>query len=199
MAKDDQKLSSTESRRMFFWVQVLTLVRVPLGLAFAVVLLYTEYSVGTLTLWLSILVLIELTDLLDGLSARRGGVVSEWGAMLDPYADSVTRLIVYWALACKGYALVLLPLVMALRDVTVAYCRIVLVRSGRTVSARWSGKIKAVVQGVGAFILAAGPAYWGYTGRWTIETGSWIVIVVTVISVVEYAAAALEASRAGKN
>ena len=69
---------------------------------------------------------------------------STWGAALDPYMDSFSRLIVYWTLACAGLVTPLVPLVMALRDVTVAYCRIFLARAGHTVAANWSGKIDSV-------------------------------------------------------
>ena len=46
---------------------------------------------------------VELSDLLDGHLARRHNVVSEFGKVFDPYADSVSRLTVYWALAMMGF------------------------------------------------------------------------------------------------
>jgi CDP-diacylglycerol--glycerol-3-phosphate 3-phosphatidyltransferase len=141
-----------------------------------------------------VLLLGEITDFLDGFLARQLGVVSEWGAMLDPYADSVARLVAYWALAQAGQADALTPLVMAVRDVTVAYCRIVLTRSGLSVSARWSGKVKAWVQGVGAFVLLFAPVYPGGWGGWVVPVASWVVIVATAASSLEYVAAAVRAA-----
>jgi CDP-diacylglycerol--glycerol-3-phosphate 3-phosphatidyltransferase len=133
-----------------------------------------------------LLAISEVTDALDGFFARRLGVVSETGAMLDPYADSVSRLIVYWSLAGAGSALAFVPLVMAVRDVTVAYARITWVRQGKSVSARLSGKVKAVVQGVAAFALLWGPLYVKATGVWITVALSWLVIAVTVYSAVDY-------------
>jgi CDP-diacylglycerol--glycerol-3-phosphate 3-phosphatidyltransferase len=192
-----------KSRITFRLVQMVTLARFPLAVAFAAILLSLKESPSELArkspfvliVCVIVLVLMELTDLLDGILARRAGVVSEWGAMLDPYADSISRITAYWALAYRDYAIALVPLVMACRDVTVAYCRIILTRSGRTVSAKWSGKIKAQFQSVGAVLILLGPFYWGVTGTWTIHALSWIVIVVTVLSVGEYAAAAFSASK----
>jgi len=183
-------------RRSFLIVQALTFARIPLAVAFAACLLSLGWTrVGVRVLLLALLLLGELTDSLDGLLARKLGVASEWGAMYDPYADSVSRLIVYWAAAVSGLVLPLVPLVMALRDVTVAYCRIVLSGHGRTVSANMSGKIKALVQSLAAILIVLGPRYWPHTGRWTVQAISWTVIVVTAASAIQYVRTALSASR----
>jgi CDP-diacylglycerol--glycerol-3-phosphate 3-phosphatidyltransferase len=164
----------------------MTLARIPLAVAFSVVVLGSSqpFSVGVLLACSAILGIAEITDFLDGFLARRLGVVSETGAMLDPYSDSVSRLIVYWSLAGAGLALSFVPLVMAVRDVSVAYCRITWVRQGKSVSAKWSGKIKAVVQGVAAFALLWLPRITSGVGVKVIV--SWIVIAVTIYSAVDY-------------
>src|SRR5690606_15897420 len=115
-------------------VQVVTLARVPLAIALAVILQSNEsLTMGVLVACSVLLAISEVTDFLDGQLARRLGVVSETGAMLDPYSDSVSRLIVYWSLAQRDLTLSFVPLVMAVRDVTVAYCRITWVRQGKSV------------------------------------------------------------------
>ncbi len=182
--------------RRVLWFQLLTLSRFFLAIGFAFLLPAARETRSIFWLCLGILAVAELTDLVDGVIARRFGLVSELGAMLDAYVDSLTRLTVYWALARSGLVLGFVPLVMALRDVSVAYCRIVLARHGRSVSAHLSGKIKAQTQVTGAFLALIGPLYWGSTGTWTVPAISWIVIVFTVGSLVEYAVAALKASRA---
>lgn len=180
-------------------VQLLTLSRIPMAIIFGLTLSFSDWSYGILLFCLALLGLIEISDLLDGFSARRLDIVSEEGAMLDPYADSVSRLIVFWSLASASvrgthYIIFLVPLVMAVRDVTVAYSRIVLTRHNRSVAAKKSGKIKAIVQGVGAFLILLGPVYWNLTGTWTTGVLSWIVIIATAASVVEYAASAISVS-----
>jgi CDP-diacylglycerol--glycerol-3-phosphate 3-phosphatidyltransferase len=170
----------------FVAVQVVTLTRIPLAICIAILLLVVKQPVTASILGAVLLAVMELTDLLDGILARRFGLASELGSMLDPYADSFSRLIIFWAFAVTGLAMALVPLVMALRDVSVAYSRTILARYGRSVSARLSGKIKAVVQGISAIILVLGPLYWEYTGLWTVEFISWIVIGVTAASSIEY-------------
>jgi phosphatidylglycerophosphate synthase len=80
---------------------------------------------------------------------------------------------------------------MALRDVTVAYCRIAIARKHQSVSAFWSGKIKAVVQGGGAILLTAAPLYLEHVGQWPPAAISWIIIAVTAVSALEYISAAI--------
>jgi len=139
--------------------------------------------------------LIELSDLLDGYLARRMGIVTEWGAMLDPYADSISRLIMYWGFANSGMVLPIVPLIMAFRDITVSYCRITLTRFNHTVSAKLSGKIKAIVQGCGSVIIILSPLYNHYTGTWPNTFISWTIIIVTLVSIIEYANSAAKVSK----
>ncbi|MBL7188594.1 MAG: CDP-alcohol phosphatidyltransferase family protein [Phycisphaerae bacterium] len=173
-------------RFRFFVVFLLTISRGPLAVSFAVLFLTVGTGWTRIVLGLFLLATMELTDLLDGFVARRFGVVTEWGAALDPYMDSFSRLTVYWTLACAGLTLPLVPLVMALRDVTVAYCRVFLARAGHTVAANWSGKIKALVQGVTAMVIVGEPVYRPLLGSWLTSLGAWVVIVVTLASAAEY-------------
>lgn len=170
----------------YILIQTVTLARIPLAIVFSFVLKKNDFTVSTLFWCTVLLILIEATDLLDGIFARRHSLVSEYGAMLDPYADSLSRLIIYWSLSIQGFVLFLVPLCMAIRDITVAYARILLAKKNQSVSARCSGKIKAAVQAVGSFLLLFGPVYWGVTGVWTIPVLSGIIVTITLLSAVQY-------------
>ena len=178
----------------FLLVQIVTLVRIPLCIAFVSILLsrgpQSELS-PTLYLLLGLLIVAELTDFLDGWLARKLDAVSETGAMLDPFSDSISRLIVYWGFAVSGLILPIVPLGMAIRDITVAYCRIILAQKGRSVAAQWSGKAKAWVQGIGAFAALLGPVYWETTGKSAMIALPWIVLLLTLASIGPYVKAAL--------
>ncbi|MGB2905856.1 MAG: CDP-alcohol phosphatidyltransferase family protein [Candidatus Aminicenantaceae bacterium] len=174
-------------------LQIMTLIRIPMAVIFGLILVFTNPSDLKLIACLALLGLIEASDLLDGVIARRYNLVSEYGAMLDPYADSITRLIVYFSMASHNLVLSLVPMAMALRDVTVAYARISLAKKNRTVSAKRSGKIKAMFQAIGAFVALLGPYYWDTIGSWSFLALSWVLITVTLLSAVEYVRAALRA------
>jgi CDP-diacylglycerol---glycerol-3-phosphate 3-phosphatidyltransferase len=177
----------------FLIVQIVMLVRIPIGILFAIIFLSVEPSLIIYLLCFLLLILGELSDLFDGKLARKFDVVTELGATFDPYSDSIFRLTVYWSLACGGFITPLAPLVMAFRDITVSYCRIVLTRNNQTVSAKLSGKVKAVVQAVVAMLAVLGPLYWDFIGKWTIQVLSWIVIFVTLASIIEYVSSAIPA------
>jgi CDP-diacylglycerol---glycerol-3-phosphate 3-phosphatidyltransferase len=185
--------NNAQRKTGYIFVQILTVIRIPLAGLFAALVLLGEPGVNRLLAAFAVLALIEATDLFDGVLARRYDLTSEYGAALDPYADSISRLIVYFSLAASHRVLFLLPLCMALRDVTVAYSRIILAKKQLSVSAKKSGKIKALFQAVGAFLALAGPWYWPALGRWSFYALSWILIIVTLSSAVEYVQSAVSA------
>ncbi len=130
------------------------------------------------TLWVS-LVLIgisEATDFFDGFYARRWGVVSELGKVLDPHTDAIAHLIVYWTLAMLDRVWFIVFVVMASRDILVGLLRIELIKAKRNASAKISGKIKAGILGAGSMILMGGPIYWND------QIKPYIVGAVSVIS-----------------
>jgi len=186
MKPTENKEEKKDGHLGYLLVQSMTLARIPLAVIFLFVLPSGRRVDTAFFLSLIVLGIIELTDAIDGKIARRFRLVSERGATLDPFADSVSRLIVYWALATKGRVLLFVPLIMALRDITVAYSRIVLAQNNRTVSAKKSGKVKASVQATGAFLALAGPMYWETVGQWSYYALSWIIISVTFLSAIEY-------------
>ena len=184
--ESDSSLSGMKSRGDFLVVQLVTGSRIPLAIVFCCFALTVRAGVGAVWIGVLLLTIIEVSDAVDGYVARRLGVVSPLGEMLDPYADSFSRLVVFWTLSQCGLVFMVVPLVMALRDVTVAYCRILLAQSGASVSARLGGKIKAHVQGIGGIAAWIGPWYWGWLGEWTIPLISWMVILVTIYSSYDY-------------
>ncbi len=172
-------------------VNLLTGSRLAFAATVALLTLWSAHERWAVLASVGLVALIELTDLLDGYLARSRGAVSEFGKMFDPYADSISRLTVYWSLAVVGRCWAVLPLVMAVRDVTVSYSRILMTQRGQDVSARYTGKLKAIVQGVCALLLMAGPLYWGAWDSALIHGLSGAVALITVASMFDYGVAAI--------
>ena len=132
----------------------------------------------------------ELTDIFDGVVARAAGTASEFGGILDPLVDSLGRLAMYFALARAGWVSPVVPLVMAGRDIIVSYTRVVNAMTGRAISARLSGKVKAIIQGGGVpvlvflewFRVAVDPVW---SGR-AVALGTALLVGVTLWSLVDY-------------
>jgi CDP-diacylglycerol--glycerol-3-phosphate 3-phosphatidyltransferase len=89
--------------------------------------------------------LIEVSDLLDGHAARSLNQESELGKVLDPFADSLSRLTYFVAFAGSGILTVWILLILIYRDVSVAYIRVMVSSQKVLMSARLSGKVKAWV------------------------------------------------------
>jgi CDP-diacylglycerol--glycerol-3-phosphate 3-phosphatidyltransferase len=195
MKSQSERDTTTKRGTGYILVQSMTFVRIPLSILFLIIRLYGKNADLRLILSLLLLIIIELTDAFDGKIARRYKLTSEYGATLDPFADSISRLIVYWALATTGHVIFLVPLVMAVRDITVAYSRIILAQNNKTVSAKLSGKAKASVQAIGSFLALLGPLYWDHIGYWSFYALSWLIIAVTSLSAIEYVSDALTALR----
>lgn len=130
----------------------LTVTRIVLAPVF-----FLAYSISDWTGFLvapSIVVLwivfgaIELTDLLDGLVARRRDQVTEVGKLLDPFADVVARLTYFVCFAQAGFMPSWALLVVIYREVSIGFLRTLFSRRGVALAARSFGKIKAVVYSV---------------------------------------------------
>jgi CDP-diacylglycerol--glycerol-3-phosphate 3-phosphatidyltransferase len=111
-------------------------------------------------LWacLAVAALSELSDVLDGYLARKLKQVSNFGKLLDPYADSVFRLSCYFALASHAHGRwIPLWMVMILfyRDLLVTVIRNFGIERREFVAARPSGKIKAIAQGSVVILILA--------------------------------------------
>jgi CDP-diacylglycerol---glycerol-3-phosphate 3-phosphatidyltransferase len=136
----------------------LTLVRIILSPLFLVVYLYHEQFGINLVLLPYILILLlglsELSDLFDGFFARKKNQVTDLGKLLDPMADSIFRLSVFFTFT---QGLIQLPILLVLfflyRDSIISTLRTVCALRGVALAARLSGKIKAVIQGITALFI----------------------------------------------
>ncbi len=172
----------------FISLQIFTVSRLALAVLFFCLIVFMNPTNAVLIAAIIIALASELTDIYDGHFARKYSLVSTFGKYLDPYIDSLSRLTIYYSLALSGYAPIWLPIAMSYRDISVAYLRIYARESDIVVSARVSGKIKAIVQGVGIFIILFGILFsLGETIRYYIKYGvSCIVLAVTLWSLIDY-------------
>ncbi len=140
-------------------------------------------------------ILIELSDMFDGMIARGRGEVTDFGKVFDPVADSVSRQTVFISFMVSGIIPIWMYLVFFYRDAFMQLMRIVCASGGLVLAARMSGKVKAVLQAIATFVvliivladmhhLTWVPAQ--IAGR---HTGFWVVgavAVFTLLSVIDY-------------
>jgi CDP-diacylglycerol--glycerol-3-phosphate 3-phosphatidyltransferase len=137
----------------------------------------------------------EISDIMDGILARRWNQVSDFGKILDPYADSTFRLSCYFAFASQAHGKwIPLWMVMILfyRDLLVTVIRAFGIEQREFVAARASGKIKAIAQGTVVISLLVLALWHGDDGgRLVDESGvaksvMWVVTAVTAWSAWDY-------------
>lgn len=103
---------------------------------------------------LGLLSISELSDACDGYLARKYNQVTELGKILDPMADSIARTTVFLTFTQPPVNLpILLIFIFLYRDSVVSTLRTVCALRGLALAARMSGKIKAVIQAVAAFLI----------------------------------------------
>lgn len=136
----------------------LTFFRILISPIFLVFYLQYEYfGLSSATLpyaLLGILCVLELTDAFDGYLARKYNQVTDFGKLIDPMADSISRLSVFLTFTEKPIEIpMLLVFLFLYRDSVISTLRTICALKGVTLAARPSGKIKAVVQAIAAFIV----------------------------------------------
>lgn len=138
----------------------LTLLRLLISPIFLIVYVYgVEWGISTINLPYILLLLFflsEFTDAFDGYLARKYNQVTDLGKILDPMADSISRITTFLAFTQPPVSLpVLLPFVLLYRDSVVSTLRTICALRGFALSARISGKIKAIIQAGAALIILA--------------------------------------------
>jgi len=92
-----------------------------------------------------ILVLSGITDIVDGIVARKCHMVSDFGKAFDPVADKLTQIAMLFCLVSR-FKWMLLPLcVMVIKEVTAGILGLLVIRkTGKVDGAVWHGKATTV-------------------------------------------------------
>lgn len=135
---------------------IITLIRILLSPVFFCVFYIprwfeTSSLIPLIILWV-LFGIMEITDLIDGKVARKLNQISDTGKLLDPFADSLARLTYFLCFAIAGVLEVWIFLIILYRDLGVSFVRLMMARRGIAMSARFSGKLKAVVYAVSGIV-----------------------------------------------
>ena len=140
-------------------VTTVRLVLAPLFVvAYALVGIWARVApaVGLTALWILFLIM-ELSDVLDGLIARRQDMVSDLGKILDPFADVVCRLTYFICLTLAGVMPLWFVIIVLYREFAAVFLRLLLFREGYALGARTVGKLKSwfysVATAIGLYIF----------------------------------------------
>jgi CDP-diacylglycerol---glycerol-3-phosphate 3-phosphatidyltransferase len=125
------------------------------------------------------------TDWFDGRIARRRGVTSALGSLLDPIADKVFVLAVLIMLIEDGIWPAWMVAAIVAREILISGLRLAAIERGVVIAARDLGKLKTWSQA-----LAAALGGFAAAGAWDASVGWWallVALVLTWVSGLDYA------------
>ena len=166
----------------------ITTARLPIA-PLTVWCLLMDTQVGFISAMVLALVL-EITDILDGQIARKYNIVTQFGKLYDPFSDAFCRYTLFLGLYAIDAASLWMLLVIFYRDSSISFFRSVAASNNVVVGARKSGKIKAIVQGVGVqvcFLFLVLDKMYAVDWLGTVPWWSMLVItIVTGLSFIDY-------------
>ncbi len=188
-----------DERQKRLIVNAVTFGRVPFVIIFMILAVVEAYH---RSMWLAIvatasLAIAALTDLYDGMLARKWNVVSKFGAMADPLMDKVFYLVVFptllWLLGRhpgeEAHALIMLifTVLYILRDQWVTFLRSVGSLYNAYCGAKWIGKFRTAASFPVACIIyvyaSMHPFFLPQVLIYVLEAA---LIVINLWSIVEY-------------
>jgi CDP-diacylglycerol---glycerol-3-phosphate 3-phosphatidyltransferase len=125
------------------------------------------------------------TDWFDGRIARRRGVTSPLGTLLDPIADKVLVIAVLVMLIEDGICPAWMVVAIIARELLVSGLRLAAIQRGVVIAARDLGKLKTWAQA-----LAAALGGFAAAGAWDDSVAWWallVAVVLTWVSGLDYA------------
>ena len=161
----------------------LTWLRIFLTPVFVLVFLHDTPLFAFLSLL--IVCISELTDLFDGMVARKMNQVTDLGKILDPFADSISRLTVFVCFTMVDIGHIFFVLFILYRDSLVSTIRTVCAFRGKVVHARKSGKIKAIVQAtaiISILVLRFGYVN-GIMADYFMTIAFWLMAITTAVTI----------------
>ncbi|SHG50203.1 CDP-alcohol phosphatidyltransferase family protein [Ornithinibacillus halophilus] len=107
----------------------------------------------------AIIILVSgLTDLFDGLIARKFNQITELGKTVDPVADKLTQAAILFCLVIRYQYMWILVVLLVVKELFMGINGLILLKKGRKLDgAMWFGKVSTAVFYAATFILIAFP------------------------------------------
>lgn len=147
----------------------------------------TEITVNSQYVFGGIIFLIaSITDFLDGNIARKKGLVTDFGKVMDAIADKVLVNGILVVLACNGVISKVIPVVIITRDIFVDSIKMVAGSKGKAVGASILGKIKTICMMSGLTLTFFHNLPFDLIGINVADGLLYIACILSIISGVQY-------------
>ncbi len=146
--------------------------------------------------WISVLIFIVImaSDGVDGAIARKKGIVTDLGKLLDPIADKALLGGALVTLSILGEIAWWVTIVILVRELGITVYRLVVVNQ-KVIAASSGGKMKTIFQGVMVgFVVSPLTAWFPFDWYYLLEDGLVLIsVALTVYSGLQYVVAAVRA------
>lgn len=122
-----------------------------------------------------------VTDFIDGFLARKKGLVTDFGKMLDAIADKVLVNCILVILASTGFIHPIIPVIIIFRDTVVDSIKMIAGNKGQVIAAIKTGKWKTVCMMMGIILTLF---YNLPFELWNIRVSDILLIIACVLSIV---------------
>ena len=179
----------------------LTITRIILSILLIILLLFPfdrigfhfpSFYVGSVLLNLKyviagiIFIIASLTDFLDGHIARKYGLITNTGKMLDAIADKVLVNSVLIILSSLRFINPIIPVVIVLRDIVVNAIKMEAASRGRVVAAIGSGKLKTATLMVGTTLVFFYNVPFEFINISLAQILLYIATILSIVSAIQY-------------
>ncbi len=148
-----------------------------------------QFSAGSVYVLIPMLVVMEVSDVLDGYLARKHNMVTDLGKILDPFSDVISRVTFFICFTFTGIMPLWALLIIIYRELGITFVRMMMMKRGTAMAASIWGKSKAVfytaASALGLLLVSANRLGIDFSGKGVFET------IVTVFFILAAAASAI--------
>ncbi len=179
----------------------LTITRIVLSIIIIIILCFPFYEIGidfpdvtTVDVDLNLryiisgilFIIASLTDFLDGYIARKKGLITNTGKMLDAIADKILVNSVLIVLTSLNEIDAIIPVVIVVRDILVNTIKMEAAAKGKVVAAIKSGKLKTASLMIGVILIFFGNLPFELIGLRVAEFFLYFATIMSIVSMIQY-------------
>ena len=177
----------------------LTISRIMMTVLFLIVL-FVKFPFNY-TVALVLFVAASITDILDGTIARKRGLITDFGKLMDPLADKMLICSAFIAFIDLGWMPAWMVIVIVARELAITGLRLLAASKNIVLAAEKQGKNKTITQVVAIIALLVTHSYgdWSIVGSffglqiaghawawWVAEISKWAAVTLTATSGIFY-------------
>jgi len=167
---------------------MLRLILIPI----IIVVLYWDFSYSFFIAF-GLIIVAGLTDIFDGIIARKYNLKTEFGAFMDPFVDKLMIISLFIVLLDLGLVPGWIVLLLIARDIFTQGVRSAMNAKGKILKSEVSGKVKALLQIItilfAIFLSAIFKAglFTVFLDTWTLTLIFWVALITLIESYIALA------------